>query len=181
MTEAEIRAVSPIAEVGPTIASASDGSGIIWCRTSSQQRRSQHWYSALLRDVGEREVRDPRTISYAKEIAVLEAKHRGNEFGSNREDNDRGFRRAAEALAGGRASSSAWDEARALAASHSEQFAAQRLRVLAALDAALAAMPLDGGFWFTRKVRNNVAELSEKEDGALDGMRAWRVRVEMPR
>ena len=133
------------------------------------------WYDDIARDLGHRSGSERIRVSYAAEYAAIERQRDANEFGRSREDNDRGFRAARDALERG-----AQAQAVKLAGEKVAEMDHVRVKILEAFDVTLAKMPIGIGWYFTRLVRDRVATLDNNcPDEDLEAMKAFGVKLEM--
>lgn len=173
-SEDELRAVSPIKDWGTATADAwrhgenvSSGFPLraaVMVNLGVQSTTISSWYAELVRSLGGQIAElnvspSVMTDEIRREIEPLIEKHRANGYRTaDGYEDDHAFRAAiAQVMSSGTAKRNATAKAKEWI----EQVRAQRLRLIAALDAKLAALRIAPTFWFLRELREALATMPD--------------------
>jgi len=182
-TDEELRRLSPITPT-PVVAVVTHAIGDAWV-INIQGGKPPEGYSDLVRELGERVplLQNRWNGAFRDELDALDRKRREQGFVIDedrehwlRELNERRYR---EEVDRARATGPAISAARTGAAEWHQQYEDQRARVMAAFDAALAAMPIGVAWYYAHEVREQVATGGNVSATHVKEMSKAGVRVEL--
>lgn len=138
-----------------------------------QPPRHPDYFKRLVAALGEVVDDEKQSSSIEVEVAALRAKRAERGFANNRDENEHAFALAIEKLVAARRLE--WSKT---ADTWTRNASEQQGRVLAALDATLAKLPIGPAWYFTQNARDAVAAWSADDGGAVEGMQLFNVTLE---